>query len=216
MADEFAIDALWSYGTEEADPDRDVPNPARKKPERALREARAAVARLERVLGAAATLNEESKRPTMRGFKIANASVGKPLRTAHERVDTLREELRRIPERVSARQGANGEPVVRLKTETRCLTDTLKSVAYQAETALLRLIRPHYSRHEDEGRTLLASAMQLSGAIEVGPDELRISLEPGASPNRTRAIAQLCDELNAIQIFYPGTRLRLRYAIREA
>jgi prepilin-type processing-associated H-X9-DG protein len=216
MGDEFAIDALWSYGTEEADPDRDVPNPARKKPERALREARAEVARLERVLGAAATLNEESKRPTMRGFKIANASVGKQLRTAHERVDKLREELRRIPERVSARQAANGEPVVRLKTETKRLTDTLKSVAYQAETALLRLIRPHYSRHEDEGRKLLASAMQLSGAIEVGTGELRITLEHAASPNRTRAIARLCDELNATHSFYPGTRLRLRYAIREA
>ena len=216
MADEFAIDALWSYGTEEADPDRDVPNPARKQPERALREARAEVARLERVLGAAATRNEESKRPTMRGFKIANASVGQQLRKAHERVDQLREALRRIPERVSARQAANGEPVVRLKTETKRLTDTLKSVAYQAETALLRLIRPHYSRHEDEGRKLLASAMQLSGDIEVGTGELRITLEPAASPNRTRALARLCDELNATQIFYPGTRLRLRYAIREA
>lgn len=216
MGDEFEIDALWSYGTEEADPDRDVPNPARKKPERALREARAEVARLERVLGAAATLNEESKRPTMRGFKIANASVGKQVRTAHERVDTLREALRRIPKRVSARQAANGEPVVRLKTETKRLTDTLKSVAYQAETALLRLIRPHYRRHEDEGRKLLASAMQLSGDIAVGTGELRITLEPAASPNRTQAIARLCDELNATQIFYPGTRLRLRYAIREA
>jgi len=216
MGDEFEIDALWSYGTEEADPDRDVPNPARKKPERALREARAEVARLERVLGAAATLNEESKRPTMRGFKIANASVGQQLRTAHERVDTLREEVRRIPERVSARQAANGEPVVRLKTEAKRLTDTLKSVAYQAETALLRLIRPHYSRHEDEGRKLLASAMHLSGDIEVGTGELRIILEPAASPNRTQAIARLCDELNATQSFYPGTRLRLCYAIREA
>jgi len=89
-------------------------------------------------------------------------------------------------------------------------------VAYQAETALLRLIRPHYSRHEDEGRKLLASAMHLSGDIEVGTGELRITLEPAASPNRTRAIARLCDELNATQSFYPGTRLRLRYTIQEA
>jgi hypothetical protein len=152
----------------------------------------------------------------MRGFKIANASVGKQVRTAHERVATLRAALRRIPERVSARQAANGEPVVRLKTEAKRLTDTLKSVAYQAETALFRLIRPHYSRHEDEGRKLLASAIQLSGAIEVGPGELRLTLEPAASPNHTRAIARLCDELNATHSFYPGTRLRLRYAIREA
>ena len=58
--------------------------------------------------------------------------------------------------------------------------------------------------------------MQLSGDIAVGPDELRLTLEPAASRNRTHAIARLCDELNGTQSVYPGTRLRLRYAIREA
>jgi len=105
---------------------------------------------------------------------------------------------------------------VQLKTEAKRLTEVVKSVAYQAETALFRLIRPHYSRHEDEGRKLIASAMKLPGDIEVGPGELRIVLQPAASLNRTRAIARLCNELNATQTLYPGTRLRLHYAIREA
>jgi len=215
MGEEFEIDALWAYGTEPADPDREVPNPKYKSKQHALREARAEVAQLERTLGAAALHNEESKRPTMRGFKIANASIGQPLREAREKVERLREELRAIPARVSARDAAAGKPVVRLKTEAKRLTDTVKAVAYQAETALFRLIRPHYSRHEDEGRKLIASAMQLSGGIEVGAGELRVTLEPAASPNRTRAIARLCEELNATQTVYPGTQLRLRYAIRE-
>jgi hypothetical protein len=58
--------------------------------------------------------------------------------------------------------------------------------------------------------------MHLSGDIAVGPGELRLTLEPAASPNRTKAIARLCDELNATEAVYPGTRLRLRYAIRNA
>lgn len=215
MAEEFEIDALWAYGTEPADPDREVPNPKHKVKQHALREARAEVAQLERSLGAAAVHNDESKRPTMRGFKIANASIGQPLREAREKVGRLREELRAIPARVSALEAGAGKPVVRLKTEAKRLTDTIKAVAYQAETTLFRLIRPHYSRHEDEGRKLIASAMQLSGSIEVGVGELRVTLEPAASPNRTRAIARLCEELNATQTVYPGTQLRLRYAIRE-
>jgi len=215
MGEEFEIDALWAYGTEPADPDREVPNPKHKSKLHALREARAEVAQLERTLGAAAEHNEEAKRPTMRGFKIANSSIGQPLREARDKVQRLREELRAIPARVSAREAAAGKPVVRLKTEAKRLTDTIKAVAYQAETALFRLIRPHYSRHEDEGRKLIASAMQLAGDIEVGAGELRVTLEPAASPNRTHAIARLCEELNATQTVYPGTQLRLRYAIRE-
>lgn len=216
MDDEFEIDSLWTYGSEEADANRDVPNPVRKEKEQALREAKGEVARLERLLGAAAAHNEESKRPTMRGFKIANASVGQQLREACAKVERMREELRDVPKRVSASEAADGEPVLRLKTETKRLTDTIKSVAYQAETSLFRMIRSHYSRHEDEGRKLIASAMQLSGDIKVGARELHITLAPAASPNRTRAIAQLCDELNAGETTYPGTQLRLRYAIREA
>lgn len=216
MEAEFAIDALWTYGTEEADPDRDVPNPRRKVTERALAEARAEVANIEREIGAAAADNDESKRPTMRGFKIANAGVGKRLRAARQRVNRLSARLRKIPKRVTAAKAAKGTPVVRLKTEAKRLTDTVKSVAYQAETALFRMVRPHYARAEDEGRKLIASAMDLPGDIQVAQGELRITLAPAASPNRTRAIAKLCEELTATRTLYPGTQLRLSYAIREA
>lgn len=216
MAEEFALDALWSYGTEPADAERDVPNPKHKAKQKELREARAEVSRLERELGAAVAQNPESKRPAMRGFKIANASVGKALREAEDKVERLREELRQIPARVCAGEAAQGDAVLRLKTESKRLTDTVKSVAYQVETGLVRLVRPYYRRAEDEGRKLIASALQLPGDLTVKPGELWIELGPAASPNRTRAIAALCDELNSLNVTYPGTQLRLRYAIREA
>ena len=45
--------------------------------------------------------------------------------------------------------------VVKLATERKHLTDIIKMVAYQAESDLLALLRPHYSRADQEGRTLL-------------------------------------------------------------
>jgi hypothetical protein len=89
-------------------------------------------------------------------------------------------------------------------------------VAYRAESMLAQMIRPHYSRAEDEGRKLIVSAIDLAGDLDVAEGELRITLEPAASPNRTRAIAALCLQLNETDTVYPGTTLRLRYAIREA
>ena len=216
MGEEFELDGLWTYGTEEADGERDVPNPKRKKKEQQLKEARAELGRLERLLGAAASQNEESRRPSMRGFKIANAEVGQALRETTQKVARLRAEQRRIPSRVSASEAAAGKPVVRLKTEAKRLTDTIKMVAYQAETNLVRLIQCHYRRHEDDGRKLIASAMKLTGDIQVRPGELHLTLQPMATPNRTRAIARLCEELNATKTLYPGTRLVMHYAIRGA
>ena len=216
MEAEFSIDALWAYGTEADDPDRDVPNPPRKAKERELADARAELGRTERLLGAAAADNIESTRPSMRGFKVANSAIGRRLRKARQYVDKVKAELREIPKRATAREAAGQNDVVRLKTEAKRLTDTMKSVAYQVETSLFRMIAPHYSRHEDEGRKLIASAFQLAGDIHVAPGELQVTLQAAASPNRTMAIAKLCEDLNATNTVFPGTRLMLRYAIREA
>ena len=215
MNEEFDLDALVTYATERGDAERDVPNPARKQAEKELRELRAEVARLEKEFGAAAADNQERRRRTMRGFKIAHSELGCQLRAARERVEHKRQQLKAIPTRVTASEAVGGEPVLRLARQAKRLTDTVKSVAYQVESGLVRLIRQHYTRHEDEGRKLIASAMQLAGDIEIGPGELRVILAPAASPNRTRAIAALCDELNGMEVEYPGTRLRLRYSIRD-
>jgi len=213
MATEFELDALLQYGVESADENREVPNPARRAKERQIAVVRKEIAKLEQRLGAAVTANEEAIRPTVRGFKVANGKTGKALRSARERLERLREQAQSIPRRVTAAKAAKGEPI-RLRTEAKRLTDAVKTVAYQAESALVRLLRPHYSRIDDEGRKLIASAFELAGDFHVTSDELRVTLEPAASPNRTKAIAALCTELNQMETCYPGTTLRLNFAIR--
>ena len=216
MGEQFALDGLVSYGVEAADAERMVPNPERKKLERELKKARADLAACERAYGAAAASNEEARRRTMRGFKIAHGDIGKVLRASKQHVEDLAQRARALPRHVTAQQAAKGEPVVRLRTEAKRLTDVLKMVAYQAETVLVRLTTPHYKRIDDEGRALIASTLKSHADIETVGDELRVTLEPGASPNRTRAIACLCEQLNATQTTFPGSTLKLRFSVRGA
>ena len=95
------------------------------------------------------------------------------------------------------------------------MTNLLKMLAYQAESDLLRRVAPHYSRADEEGRTLIQSALASAADLEVTNRELRVTLAPQSSAHRTRAIAALCAELNQCETFFPGSRLRLRYAIRD-
>jgi len=65
-----------------------------------------------------------------------------------------------FPARVTVADAQKGQEMVKLSTERKHLTNVLKMVAYQTESDLVELIRPHYSRVEDEGRTFIQIALQ--------------------------------------------------------
>ena len=150
----------------------------------------------------------------MRGFKIAHGPLGQKIWRAMQRVAQLEARRAKLPKRVPV-QAATDEPVVKLAPERKHLTNLIKMVAYQAEGDLLRILAPYYRRANDEGRTLIQSALASAADIEVTDQELRLTLAPMSSHHRTKAIAALCQELNRSETVFPGSNLRLRYAIRE-
>jgi transposase len=213
MREEFLLDALVDYQIEPEDPTRSIPNPERRALDKEIRAARADLARREREFGAAAANNAEQRRPTMRGFKIAHSRLGKQLRKARVRVSRLFEKRRNVPKRVEVRE-LNERTVVKLATERKHLTDIIKMVAYQAESDLLALLRPHYARVDQEGRTLLHELFATPGDLRVADSELHITLAPLSSPHRTQAAQALCEILDQTETIFPGSRLRIRYAMR--
>ena len=212
MREEFLLDALVDYRIEPEDPTRTVPNPERRTLDKQIRAARTELTQLERQYGAAAADNPEHHRPTMRGFKIAHGKLGQQLRAARERLHNLLAQRRSLPARVEIRD-LDEESLVRLATERKHLTDLIKMLAYQAESDLLNLLQPHYPRAEQEGRTLLHELLAASGDIHVTDQELQITLAPLSSPHRTRAAQALCTLLDQTATTFPGTPLRLRFAV---
>ena len=214
LREEYALDALVEYATEPDDPVREVPNPKWNMLNRQLRQARAAVKILHAEYGKKALLNSGSRRPAKRGFKIAQDTLGKKIIAAAKRCTTLETRRAAVPRRLPVGQVVDG-PVVKLASERMHLTSLLKMVAYQVESDLFRLVTPHYKRAEDEGRTLVQSALASAADIEVSETELRVLVAPLSSPHRTRVLATLCGELNATATTFPGTNLILRYDVAE-
>jgi transposase len=213
MREEFLLDALVDYQIQPEDPTRIIPNPERRALDKEIRAARADLAKLEREFGAAAASNAEQRRPTMRGFKIAHSRLGNQLRKARTRVSQLFEKRRNVPKRVEVRD-LNERTVVKLSTERKHLTDIIKMVAYQAESDLIALLRPHYARVDQEGRTLLHELFATAGDMRISDSELNITLAPLSSPHRTRAAQALCELLDKTATIFPGSRLRIRFEMR--
>jgi DNA-binding CsgD family transcriptional regulator len=215
LREEYALDALVEYATVPDDATREVPNPAWAAVDAQLRQAYAHLDRLQAEYGLEALTNLEEQRRTMRGFKTAQGKLGQKIWNAWQRIEQLEKRRAGIPRRVPV-QSVTNQPVVKLAPERKHLTNLIKMLAYQAESDLLRMVAPHYSRAGQEGRTLLQSALAGAADLHVTETELRVTLAPQSSPHRTRAIAALCVQLNQTKPHFPGSRLRLHYAIREA
>lgn len=215
MREEYLLDALVDYGVEPDDPARTVPNPERRRLDKAITAARHELAKLQKDYGAAALEHQETLRPTLRGFRIANDKLGQGIRIARARLDALVARKATLAARIAIGEAVK-EPIVKLATERKHLTDMVKMVAYQVESDLLALIRPHYARSDDEGRTLVQSILGSAADLEVTPQELRVKVTPLSSPHRTRALAALCEELNLARTTFPGSRLQLRFSVSGA
>ena len=200
----FALDALDAYETTHDDPGRLVANPARRAADRALREARRSFAEAEAKEGNASLAG----RPAMRELRDAFVD-------ARVEVDRLAKHAKAIPAKVPL--GTVRPEAVRLDVERKRIMDAIRMATYNAESALARLIAPHYARADDEARTLLREIFKSPADLQIaGGGKLHVRIHPLSAPRRTRALAGLCEELTKTRTVYPGTELTLVYSVKGA
>ena len=209
----FALDALDSYAAAPDDPDRMVPNPARKTAAARVRQAEAAAQAAEAARDAA-LLQLRSPAPGQAAYltnQVINA-LNAPVQDAWRELGEAEQAAAAIPARIPL--GTLAPDMVRLDAETKQITHAIRMAAYNAETALARALDGHYARAGDEAYALIREALTASGDIRPSDGQLLIRLDPLTAPRRTQALAALCDQLNQAQACYPGTDLVLRYEVK--
>ena len=149
----------------------------------------------------------------MGGFKIAQAGLNRQITALEAQCRQLQARLKALPKRVAVKAVLEEAEIVRLAPEAKHLTDALKMVAYRAETALVRCLTPHSARTEAEGRALIREMLLTRADLRPEADHhrLRVRLHSLANPRSNEALAKVCETLNALEIRYPGTELKLVY-----
>ena len=210
----FALDALDSYAAAPDNPDRMVPNPAKKAAAARIRQAGAAAQAAETARDAA-LLQLRSPAPGQAAYltnQVINA-LAAPVEAAWRDLDDAGQAAAAISARVPL--GELAPDMVRLDAETKQITHAIRMAAYNAETALARALDGHYARAGDEAYALIREALTTSGDICPGNGGLLIRLDPLTAPRRTQALAALCHQLTAVRARYPGTSLVLRYEVKS-
>ena len=148
-------------------------------------------------------------------YIVENRLAHGEIKEAANRIAKLAARRNSLSKHIPLAESKHGHEIIKLSTERKHLTNVLKMVAYQIESDLVERLRPHYARADDEGRTLIQTALQSAASIEPGKDELRIMLAPLSSEHRSKAIAVLCRVLNQSNTVFPGTNLRMYFAVAQ-
>jgi hypothetical protein len=126
----------------------------------------------------------------------------------------LRAQRRTTPKKVPLASHPQNERPQQLLPLGKMLTDTIKMIAYRAETALVGLLRPHLAK-EEEARALVRELFVSSADLE--PNEqantLTVRIHRMATPAHDKAMTALLDELTQASFCHPETGSRLIYEL---
>ena len=122
----------------------------------------------------------------------------------------LKDKRRQTPAKLSIKDLPETERFAQLKTEKKHFIDTIKLIAYRAESALAGEIREALARDDDD-RALLRRLFVTPANLrpDLVEQTLTVELHRLGSPLQDRAVAHLCEFLTASETLFPTTNLRL-------
>jgi hypothetical protein len=213
MRNHYGLDKLISYDTEQIPDMTPVINPAYRRIEGEIRKK---TSQLNRVVAQFGGLGLEGNLDPGRveTYELKKADLQEQADHLREKVAALKGERKNTKRHITFGELPANARFERLALSSKHLIDTVKMVAYRAETAMAHTLREKMSRNDD-ARALLRAVYATEA--DLLPDEvagtLTVRLHRMASHSHDEAIAHLCIELNATETVYPGTNLRLIYEL---
>jgi hypothetical protein len=212
----FALDRLVDYRTETISEPLRVVNPDYRHLDGQVR---SATGKLTRRLArfAALTLDEPIEPRHVEPFLRRKAALQEEIEALQHDLHGLKGQRKQTPHHITLEELPEEARFRQLSTRSKQLLDTVKMIAYRAETAMANSLREHLKR-PDEARRLLRALYTTEADLLPDPDAgtLTVRLHHSANAAIDRAIAQLCEELNATETVFPRTKLRLVLTLGSA
>jgi hypothetical protein len=207
MMQHYDIDGLVQYGDQEIPGTVKVVNPAWRTFDKAVKDNARRIRKLHAQLGAATLQNDG-------GDIQSRAERLQDIQRLETDTADWRLQRRNTPKKVTLDSLPENQRPRQLAPLGKMLTDTIKMIAYRAETALVGLVRPHLAK-EEEARALVRELLVSSADLQ--PDEqkntLTVRIHRMACPAHDKAIGALLNELNQLAFHHPETHARLIYEL---
>ena len=211
MREHFGLDRLIEHGSQPLPETTVVVNPAHRRTEQQIRRERSRLLRLEAQFGAH-TLPPQPTAQQLQAFTQEGGQLREKIQTQSALLENLKNERQKIQRKVPLKELPEAERYRQLCPESKHFIDTIKLIAYRAESALAGELREHLQR-EDDTRALLRRVFVTPANLRPDYEQktLLVELHRCGSPLQDAAVAKLCEELTATETRFPTTDLKLVY-----
>jgi prepilin-type processing-associated H-X9-DG protein len=213
MRQHYGLDRLVDYGVDEIPDTILVVNPEYRRLDGQVRSLNGRLARQRAAFGAL-TLTGEIEPKKVAAFEYQKAAFQEQIETLTRELDERKAQRKALKRHLTIAELPEEERFKQLRTQSKQLIDTIKMVAYRAETAMVQMAREVMPR-EDDARSLLRALYGTEA--DLVPDEkagtLTVRVHHQASRAADAIIRHLCNELNQTETIFPGTSLRLVYEL---
>jgi len=213
MREHYGLDRLISYDTEPIPDTVRVVNPARRELEGKIRTRTGLLSRKRAEFGGL-LLHEPIEPARVERWGRHKVALQEEIAGIDKELGELKERRTDIPSHLSFKDLPEDQRFDRLAVQSKHFIDTIKMIAYRAETAMVHVLRDQMAKH-DEARSLLRGLYRTEADLlpDYQAGTLRVRLHHQANRATDVALAHLCQQLNETETVFPATTLRLVYEL---
>jgi regulator of replication initiation timing len=213
MMEHFDIDTVLEYGVTEFPETETVVNPDWRELDRARNSLQNKL-RYRQARFAELTMHPETEDngPKYRKWLDRKAELLEEVQNSENELKTLKEKIKGIKKHITWGELPEKNKFLRLLPGRKRLMDTIRMIAYRAETAMARLLRGP-TVDLPQARRLLQDLFVTEADVFPDPEnkKLNIHVHSASRPAANRALSKFFEDLNNAEVIYPGTDLQLVY-----
>jgi len=213
MRQHYNLDRLIEYGTESIPDTTRVINPAWRQLDTQIRRQNGLLSR-ELLQFAEIQLPQEMEPKEVQAYERNKGQLQQAIEERRQQIQQLKAQRKALAKHIEIKDLPDKDRFSRLRSEKKHFIDTIKLIAYRAETALAQLAREKL-RRLDDARSLIRQLFRTE--VDLNPDQqnktLTVRLHPLTTQAHDEVVRHLCEELTSTETVFPGTDLRLIYEI---
>lgn len=211
MMKHFGIDSLIDYQVENIDETILVVNPRYRELDSQIRSLNSKLSRKKSEYGDL-ILKQEIEENEIKDYVQKKSELKDDIDRMVNEVEELKSKRKEAGKHIPFSELPTGEKFQELKKSGKQFIDTIKMIAYRAETALVNILRGNILK-KDEARSIVRQIFTTDADIEPDNEKavLKVCIHNMTSPRNNRYVEKLCKVLNESETTFPGTNLRLIY-----